>query len=111
MAGFVHPEYLATTDWLVAHLDDPKVVVLDCTTHLITDGKTTNQVKPGLVDFEQGHIPGAQFVNMLTDVSDTSRQLRFMRQSPDDFAQVMRRFGVNDTTRVISYSAANVWWA
>ena len=23
----------------------------------------------------------------------------------------MRRFGVNNTTRVVTYSSANVWWA
>ena len=48
---------------------------------------------------------------MLRDVSDTSQSLRFMRQSPDDFAAAMRRFGVNNTTRVVTYSSANVWWA
>ena len=111
MTGFVHPEYLVETDWLAQHLDDPDVLVFDSTTHLIPDPKITYQVKPGREDFEQGHIPGAQFVDMLRDVSDTSQSLRFMRQSPDEFAAAMRRFGVNNRTRVISYSSANVWWA
>jgi thiosulfate/3-mercaptopyruvate sulfurtransferase len=111
MTGFVHPEYLVETDWLAQHLDDPNVLVLDCTTHLIPDPKITYQVKPGRDDFEQGHIPGAQFVDMLNDVSDTSQSLRFMRQAPNDFAAAMRRFGMNKTTRVVTYSSANVWWA
>ena len=109
MAGFTHPEYLVTTEWLAAHLNDPDVVVLDCTTHLIPDPKITYQVKPGREDFEDGHIPGAQFVDMLRDVSDTSQQLRFMRQKPNDFAAAMRRFGVSNNTKVVSYSTANVW--
>ena len=79
--------------------------------HLIPDPKITYQVKPGREDFEQGHIRGAQFVDMLRDVSDTSQSLRFMRQSPEDFAAAMRRFGVNSTTRVVTYSTAIVWWA
>lgn len=111
MTGFVHPEYLVETDWLAQHLDDPNVMVFDCTTHLIPDPKITYQVKPGREDFEAGHIPGAQFVDMLRDVSDTSQSLRFMRQTPDDFAAAMRRFGVNSTTRIVTYSTANVWWA
>jgi thiosulfate/3-mercaptopyruvate sulfurtransferase len=111
MTGFAHPEYLVETDWLAQHLDDPNVLVFDCTTHLIPDPKITYQVKPGREDFEAGHIPGAQFVDMLRDVSDTSQTLRFMRQAPDDFAAAMRRFGVSNTTRVITYSTANVWWA
>ena len=48
---------------------------------------------------------------MLRDVSDTSQRFRFMRQAPDDFAAAMRRFGVNNTSRVITYSTANPWWA
>jgi thiosulfate/3-mercaptopyruvate sulfurtransferase len=110
-SGFVHPEFLVETDWLAAHLNDPDVVVFDCTTHLIPDPKITYQVVPGRADFDKAHIPGAQFVDMLRDVSDTSQRLRFMRQAPDDFAAAMRRFGVNGTTRVIAYSTANPWWA
>ena len=104
MADFVHPEFLVETDWLAQHLNDPDVLVFDCTTHLIPDPKITYQVVPGREDFEKGHIPGAQFVDMLRDVSDTSQKLRFMRQTPDDFAAAMRRFGVNNTTRVVTYS-------
>jgi thiosulfate/3-mercaptopyruvate sulfurtransferase len=111
MSGFTHPEYLVETDWLSLNLNNPDVLVLDCTTHLIPDPQITYQVKPGREDFETGHIPGAQFVDMLRDVSDTSQTLRFMRQTPDDFAAAMRRFGVNNTTRVVTYSSANVWWA
>lgn len=111
MAGFAHPEFLVETDWLAQHLQDPDVVVLDCTTHLIPEPATTYRVVPGREDFERGHIPGAQFVDMGRDVSDTSQQLRFMRQSPEDFAAAMRRFGVSNDTRVVTYSTANVWWA
>ena len=96
MSGFTHPEYLVETEWLAQNLNNPEVLVLDCTTHLIPDPKITYQVKPGREDFETGHIPGALFVDMLRDVSDTSQALRFMRQSPDDFAAAMRRFGMNE---------------
>lgn len=111
MAGFAHPEFLVETNWLAQHLHDPDVVVLDCTTHLIPEPKITYRVVPGREDFERGHIAGAQFVDMAHDVSDTSQQLRFMRQTPEDFAVAMRRFGVRNSTRVVSYSTANVWWA
>jgi thiosulfate/3-mercaptopyruvate sulfurtransferase len=111
MTDFVHPEFLIETDWLERHLDDPKVIVLDCTTHLIPNPKTTYDVVPGLADFERGHIKGAQFCDVSRDVSDTSVTLRFMRQSPADFAAAMRRFGVGDDTKVVTYSSANPWWA
>ena len=109
MSGFVHPQFLVETEWLAQHLDD--VVVLDCTTHLIPDPKTTYVVKPGREDYEKGHIPGARFCDVSRDVSDTTRKLNFMRQSPDDFAAAMRRFGISNTSRVVTYSTANPWWA
>jgi thiosulfate/3-mercaptopyruvate sulfurtransferase len=109
MPGFVHPEFLVETQWLAQHLDD--VVVLDCTTHLIPDPKITYVVKPGREDFERGHIPGARFCDVSRDVSDTTQKLNFMRPAPEDFAAAMRRFGISNGTRVVTYSTANPWWA
>jgi thiosulfate/3-mercaptopyruvate sulfurtransferase len=111
MTGFVHPEHLVTTGWLAEHLHDPDLLIFDCTTHLIPDPKITYQVVPARGDFERGHIPGAQFIDMLCDVSDTAHQFRFMRQPPEDFAAAMRRFGMRDGSHVVSYSTANPWWA
>jgi thiosulfate/3-mercaptopyruvate sulfurtransferase len=116
MPGFAHPEFLVETDWLEDHLSDPNVVILDCTTHLIPNPKITYDVVPGREDFETGHIKGAQFCDVSLDVSDTSHKFRFMRQSPEDFAAAMRRFGISDNIRVILYSttspqwASRVWW-
>jgi thiosulfate/3-mercaptopyruvate sulfurtransferase len=111
MSGFVHPEFLVDTDWLAQHLADPAVVVLDCTTHLIPDPKATYTVKPALEDFEKGHIAGAQFCDVSRDVSDTSQAFNFMRPTSDAFAAAMRRFGISNSTRVITYSTGNAWWA
>jgi thiosulfate/3-mercaptopyruvate sulfurtransferase len=110
--GYVHPEYLVETGWLAAHLDDPKLVVLDCTTHLIPDPKITYTVKPGREDFIAGHIPGAQFADLQADLSDNDAlPLRFMLPKPRELAAAMRRFGVDDDSRVVTYSTANPQWA
>src|SRR5919205_133023 len=99
--GFAHPEFLAETEWLAAHLRDPNLVVLDCTTHLIPDPKITYTVKPGRADFEKGHIPGAQFVDLRADLSAKHPKLRFMMPNAEEFAVAMSRFGVGDDSRVI----------
>ena len=111
--GYVHPEYLVETDWLAAHLGDPKLVVLDSTVHLIPDPKITYTVKSGREDFEKGHVSGAQFVDIQADVSDNTgkTKLRFMLPPAADFAAAMRRFGVSDDSRVVTYSTANPQWA
>ncbi len=111
MADFAHPEFLVETDWLEQNLTNPKVVVLDCTIHLIPNPKTTYDVVPAREDFEKSHIRGAQFCDVSRDVSDTSQSLNFMRQTPKDFAAAMRRFGVSDDTKVVTYSTGNPWWA
>jgi thiosulfate/3-mercaptopyruvate sulfurtransferase len=110
--GYTHPEYLVETEWLAAHLGDPNLVVLDCTTHLIPDPKITYTVKPGREDFEKDHIPGAQFLDLQADLSDNGRlPLRFMLPTPVGFAAAMRRFGVSDDSKVVTYSTANPQWA
>lgn len=117
--GFVHPEYLIETEELAARLGDPSLVVLDSTTHLIPDPKITYTVKSGREDFEKGHIPGAQFVDLQADLSDNTGRygkLRFMLPNAEAFAAAMGRFGVGDKSRVVLYSttapqwAARVWW-
>jgi thiosulfate/3-mercaptopyruvate sulfurtransferase len=111
MSGFVHPEFLVETDWLEQNLTNPKVVVLDCTVHLLTQPNGPYQIKPAREDFEKGHVAGAQFCDVQRDVSDTTQKFAFMRPTAEGFAAAMRHFGIGNDTRVITYSTANPWWA
>jgi thiosulfate/3-mercaptopyruvate sulfurtransferase len=101
--GFAHPEFLVETEALERQLGNPDLRILDCTTHLVPDPKVTYQVVPGRADFEQGHIPGAQFVDLQGDLSDKNHRFRFMLPSAEAFA--------GEGTRVVLYSTANPWWA
>ena len=113
---FTHPEFLIDTDALERQLGDPNLRVFDCTTILIPDPKTTYQAVPARADFEKGHIPGAQFIDLQADLSDKNQRLRFMLPSAEDFAAAMSRFGVGEGTRIVLYStttpqwATRVWW-
>ncbi len=109
--SFRHPEFLVETDALEQRLGDPGLRILDCTTHLVPDPKITYQVVPGRADFEKGHIPGAQFVDLQSDLSDNNHRFRFMLPSAEAFAAAMSGFGVGEGTRVVLYSTANPWWA
>lgn len=117
--GFAHPEFLIETAGLAARLGDPQLRIFDCTVHLIPNPDIGYTIKPGREDFEQGHIPGAQFVDLKADLSDNTGRygkLRFMLPSAADFAASMGRFGVGEGSRVILYStttpqwATRVWW-
>src|SRR5215469_12033778 len=110
--GYVHPEYLVETDGLTAHLGDPKLVVLDCTVHLIPDPTITYTVKSGREDHEKGHITRAQFIDLQADLSDNGRRaLRFMLPAPAGFGGAMRRCGVSGGTKVVTDSTASPRWA
>src|SRR5260370_13201969 len=114
--GFAHPEFLVETDRLAAQLGDPKLIVLDCTMHLIPDPEIAYTVKPGREDFEKGHIPGAQFVDLQEDLSAKHPKLRFMLPNAEEFAAAMGRFSVGEGSRVVLYStttpqwASRIWW-
>jgi thiosulfate/3-mercaptopyruvate sulfurtransferase len=109
--GFAHPEFLVESEWLAAHLGDPELRILDCTIHLIPNPDIGYTIKPGREDFEKGHIPGAQFIDLQADLSAPHPRLRFMLPGAEDFAAAIGRFGVGDGSRVILYSTAAAQWA
>ncbi len=114
--GFTHPEFLIETADLAALIGDPRLCVFDCTVHLIPNLDIGYVAKPGREDFEKGHIPGAQFIDLQADLSAPHPKLRFMLPSAEAFAAAMGRFGVGDDSRVVIYStttpqwASRVWW-
>jgi thiosulfate/3-mercaptopyruvate sulfurtransferase len=67
--------------------------------------------KPGIEDFERGHIPGAQFVDIEHDISDRTSDLHFMMPPAQQFGEAMGALGVGNDSLVVCYATANHWWA
>ena len=73
---------------------------------------------PGAADFEAGHIPGAAYVDLDTDLAGPpgSGEGRHPLPEPGDFEAAMRRVGVRDDRPVVVYddwagrAAARCWW-
>lgn len=111
-AGFTRPQFLVPTDWLAEHLDDPKVRILDATTHLPPKPDfSLYDIVPGKEDFEKGHIPGAAFVDIEHDVSTPHPRLHFMLPEAERFSRAMATLGIFDDTLVVCYATGNHWWA
>jgi thiosulfate/3-mercaptopyruvate sulfurtransferase len=108
--AFTHPQYIVETGWLAAHLHDANVRVLDATTHLLPK-PVLYDPKPGIEDFERGHIPGAAFVDIEGELSDHSAQLHFMMPPAQQFVEAMSAIGVGNDSFVVCYATANHWWA
>lgn len=107
---------LVSVAWLQEHLHDPDLVVLD-TSILIEMGedgsfKTVN----GREHYEQEHIPGAGFADLMGNLSDLDSELETVIPPPEQFVAAMSALGVGDDTRVVLYDAnlsvwaARVWW-
>jgi thiosulfate/3-mercaptopyruvate sulfurtransferase len=107
--GFVHPEFIVETDWLANHLDDPGLRVLDCTVHIEFDPEI--KITSGKPDFLSAHIPGAQFVDVLTELSDPHQPVPLMGPDAKQFSSVMSTLGIEPGTRVVLYSAGIFYWA
>ena len=97
-AGYARPELLVDTTWLAAHLNDPAVRIVD--------------LRPR--GYADGHIPGAVWLdNNAIRIAD--RPPTFL-PTPAEFAELMARLGISNTTRVVAYDerggiyAARLWW-
>jgi thiosulfate/3-mercaptopyruvate sulfurtransferase len=110
-ARIANPQYLVETEWLAAHLADADLRVFDCTTYLDPDPVNVYSVRSGRPEWEQGHIPGAGYLDLQGELSDTASPFRFTMPAPDQFAAAMSRHGVGEGNRVVLYSAGGVMWA
>ncbi|MGH8808526.1 MAG: sulfurtransferase [Noviherbaspirillum sp.] len=100
---------------LSKHVQDPSWVVLDCRHDLANPDA-------GSATYAAGHVPGAQFAHLDTELSDKSPgpDGRFRGRHPlperNAFVETLRRWGVNHGSQVIAYDAhggtfaARLWW-
>jgi len=101
--------WLVSTDWLAAHLRDPKIVVVDATYFLPQHNRNAQE------QFKNAHIPGAVFFD-IEAISDHSTELPHMLPGPTQFGEAVGSLGIGDGDTVVVYdnsplfSAARVWW-
>ena len=92
--GYAHPEVLVDSEWVLAHLDDPKVRLVE--------------VDVDTASYASGHIKGAVGWDWRFDTQDTTR-----RDIPDadTFAALLGRSGITPETTVVLYGDNNNWFA
>lgn len=100
---------LVSTDWLAAHISDPKVKVIDASFKL-----------PGVLplpvdDYLAAHIPGAVFFDV-DAISDHSNPRPHMFPSAEQFARDIGALGISTGDTVVAYdsggwvAAPRAWW-
>jgi thiosulfate/3-mercaptopyruvate sulfurtransferase len=107
---------LVSTTWLSQHLDDPDLVVLDCTVRVELEEDGGYVALSGRADYETGHIPTAGFADLTGELRAGDSPLEYGLPAPEQFAAAMGALGVGDDSRVVLYDAgmsawaARVWW-
>lgn len=102
---------LTSVAQLLARLNDPQLLLLDCRFDL-TDPLA------GLRAWQAGHIPGARFASMDQDLAAPRHpgSGRHPLPAPEHFAATLGRWGFTSTSRVVAYDqsngagAARLWW-
>jgi thiosulfate/3-mercaptopyruvate sulfurtransferase len=102
---------LVTTQWLSQHLDDPDLVVLDCSVMMEQSEDGSMQSVNGRAHYESGHIPSAGFADLMGDLADGESDLNFAMPTPEAFVDAMSALGVSDDSRVVLYDAMGSFWA
>lgn len=109
---------LVSAEWLKNHINDPDLMLLDCTVVTVPDANDPRGLKnvSGRPEYELGHIPNAGFADLKTELCKTNDPIEFDLLSPEQFCTAMGRLGVGDDSRVVLYDAnytgwaARVWW-
>jgi thiosulfate/3-mercaptopyruvate sulfurtransferase len=95
MAVYAHPEVLVETDWLAAHLNDPKLRVAEV------------DYDPS-ANYELGHVPGAVLFDWRKEINDPVRRDIL---SSEALSALFARAGIDDDTTVVLYGDFNNWFA
>lgn len=102
---------LVSTQALSEHLHDPTWVIFDCRHDLMDTAK-------GERVYREGHIPGAHFAHLDTDLSGekTGKNGRHPLPSPQAFIAFLARHGVSNDSTIVAYDdmggqfASRLWW-
>lgn len=108
------PDALISTSQLAGMLGDARLRIYDCTTYLEPTPAGSDDpyiAVPGRESFANGHIPGADFLDLQGEFSDQATRLRFMMPAAEQLAAAFGRHGLGDGDRAILYSIGTPMWA
>ena len=105
---------LISTEELAGRIGQADLRIYDCTSYLDyqPEGSPVPYVvRPGKVSFEEGHIPGADFLDLQNEFSKQDTELRFMLSDIAQLEAAFGRHGISNDSRVVLYSIGTAMWA
>lgn len=100
---------LISVSELAARIDEPDVVVCDVRFHLADHDQ-------GRREYAAGHLPGAVFVDLHTELAGGTGGGRHPLPAVDDFVALLGRLGIAPRHHVVAYdsaagaTASRLWW-
>ena len=88
------PSSLVSTGWLLKHINDPSISVLDATWYL------PNQKKNARVEYKNSHIPGAQYFD-IDEIADLNNPLSHMLPSNEKMSDTLGLMGISNQDHII----------
>lgn len=107
----VHSAALISTDDLARRLGAPGLRIFDCTTYLKPRPEGGYNAESGRANYDKGHIPGAAYLDLSTELSDQNSKLRFTLPPLDVLTRTFAAKGIGHGTFVVLYSHASPVWA
>ena len=107
--SYAHPEYLISPAELAAGLDSRRI--LDVTVLFAPTPDGGFSVESGLAQFNEGHIPGALFLDLIQDASDPSADIGFSLPPVAQLERLLARLGISNDTETVLYSSGHIMWA
>lgn len=101
-------ELLVEPEWLAAHLQDPDIRILDCTTYMEPQPVGASKIVSGRPDYDQAHIPGAQHVDMVTDLSAPDAPYPYTIPSVEQIERLLSRLGISEDQRIVLYGRGHI---
>ena len=108
--SYAHPEYLISAQELMQQLNDPAVSIYD-TSVLLLAAEQGYTSQPGRERYLREHIPGAGFINLSEDWSDTRSPYNNTLPQIDALAEAIGRDGISNDNLVVLYSSSHLMWA
>lgn len=108
--NYAHPEYLVEPEQLAQRLGEPGLRILDATVFLVP-AKPGFRAESGKARYDQTHIPGAVFMDLIHAFSDTSTGLGFSLPEVGVLADALGALGINESDDVVIYSSGHMMWA
>ncbi len=108
--SYNHPEYLISIDELAEQINDASLRVFDTSVllHATDQGYTS---EPGRARYLEEHIPGAAFINLTEDWSDTTSGLNNTLPGIAALSQAIGNDGIGNDHLVVLYSSSHLMWA